>query len=262
MQHPLTRVLLPLCAAVSTLALDLRQASIVINPQAKPRERMTARLIAEEVEKRTHLRWPIVTARPASGPSISLTTRAMPPAEGFTVRAEGGGIAIEGNDERGTLFGAGWLLRQLNLDRLTATAPDGLAVTTAPRYRLRGHQIGYRPKVNSYDGWTPAQMEQYFRDLIVFGANAVELIPPRSDDDDDSPHFTLPKLDMMAEASRILDSYGVDVWIWYPAMDKDYSDPATVEFALREWETVYKRLPGSTPFSSRAATPATRSRAI
>ena len=44
---------------------------------------------------------------------------------------------------------------------------------------------------------------------------------------------------MMVEMSRICDQYGLDVWIWYPAMDKDYSDPATVEFALKEWGEVY-----------------------
>ena len=48
---------------------------------------------------------------------------------------------------------------------------------------------------------------------------------------------------MMEEVSRICDKYGLDVWIWYPAMDRDYSNPATVEFALKEWEQVYKRLP-------------------
>lgn len=85
--------------------------------------------------------------------------------------------------------------------------------------------------------------EDYFRDLAVFGANSYELIPPRSDDRDDSPHFPLPKIDMMAEMSRLLDEYGLDVWIWYPAMDEDYSDPETVEFALQEWGEVFQRLP-------------------
>ena len=33
--------------------------------------------------------------------------------------------------------------------------------------------------------------------------------------------------------SRLLDDYGLDVWIWYPAMDQDYSNPTTVEFALK-----------------------------
>ena len=43
--------------------------------------------------------------------------------------------------------------------------------------------------------------------------------------------------------SRIADEYGLDVWIWYPALDKDYADPATVEFAVKEWAEVFKRLP-------------------
>jgi hypothetical protein len=108
---------------------------------------------------------------------------------------------------------------------------------------LRGHQLGYRPKTHSYDAWDLATWEQYYRDLIVFGANAVELIPPRSDDDADSTHFPLPPLEMMSGMSRLADDYGLDVWIWYPAMDKDYADPATVESAIKEWADVFKRLP-------------------
>jgi hypothetical protein len=48
---------------------------------------------------------------------------------------------------------------------------------------------------------------------------------------------------MMVEMSRIADEYGLDVWIWFPAMDRDYSDPKTVEFALKEWGAVYRQLP-------------------
>ncbi|HTI52250.1 MAG TPA: hypothetical protein VL475_14905, partial [Planctomycetaceae bacterium] len=88
-----------------------------------------------------------------------------------------------------------------------------------------------------------AQWEQYYRDLAVFGTNAVELIPPRSDDAADIPHFPLPPMQMMVEMSRLAKDYGLDVWIWYPAMDRDYNDPATVEFALKEWEVVYRNLP-------------------
>ncbi len=81
------------------------------------------------------------------------------------------------------------------------------------------------------------------RDLVVFGANCVELMPPKTDDAADSPHFTLPQIDMMAAVSKIADDYGVDLWIWYPAMDRDYSNPATVEKALAEWGGVFARLP-------------------
>ncbi len=123
------------------------------------------------------------------------------------------------------------------------TLPGNFSVTTSPKYSLRGHQLGYRPKTNSYDAFTLPMWEQYIRDLAVFGTNAIELIPPRSDDDADSPHFPLSQIETMVGMSRIIDEYGLDAWIWYPAMDKDYSDPKTVEFALNEWGEVFKKLP-------------------
>src|SRR5437588_6294840 len=85
--------------------------------------------------------------------------------------------------------------------------------------------------------------EQYYRDLIVFGTNAIELIPPRSDDAADSPHFPLPPLEMMVGMSRLADQYGLDVWIWYPALDVDYANPRTVAAALKEWGAVFEKLP-------------------
>ena len=67
--------------------------------------------------------------------------------------------------------------------------PERLNLASAPKYPLRGHQLGYRPKTNSYDAWDLPQWERYIRELALFGTNAIELIPPRSDDDADSPHF-------------------------------------------------------------------------
>jgi hypothetical protein len=152
-------------------------------------------------------------------------------------------VWVAGNDPRGVLFGTGRLLRELRMERRRITLPATFREASAPRTPLRGHQLGYRPKTNSYDGWTVALWEQYIRDLAVFGCNAIELIPPRSDDDPDSPHFPLPPSRMMTEMSRLADEYGLDVWIWYPAMDKDYADPKTVKAALDEWGRVFKSLP-------------------
>jgi hypothetical protein len=223
------------------LAIDLREAAIVapkVGIEAK-----AAQMLTEEIAKRTQIRLPIVSSAPANVAAIELKTVASAGADGYRVKVTGKRVVVNGNDPRGTLFGAGYLLRHLRMERQILEVADDLQISTAPRYPLRGHQLGYRPKVNAYDGWTPAQFEQYIRDLVVFGTNAVELIPPRSDDNDDSPHFLLPKIEMMVEVSRICSEYGIDVWIWYPAMDKDYSDQATVEFALKEWAEVFRRLP-------------------
>ena len=111
----------------------------------------------------------------------------------------------------------------------SASVDDNLRIATAPQYPLRGQQLGYRPKCNSYDASGPPGVGAIHCDLAVFGCNAIELIPPKSDDAPDSPHFPRPQMEMMTGVSQIADSYGLDVWVWYPAMDKDYSDPKTVE---------------------------------
>jgi Glycosyl hydrolase family 20, domain 2 len=226
-------------------AVDLKSATIVTAPNLTTQEKNAVTMLADEIEKRTRIRLPIATANSGTASSVILinANKHTTPAEGYSIQTTGNIVTVTGNDPRGTLFGIGALLRNLHMERDILEAPDNLKIATAPKYPLRGHQLGYRPKTNSYDGWDVRTWDQYIRDLAVFGTNAIELIPPRSDDAADSPHFPLPPMRMMTEMSRIADSYGLDVWIWYPAMDKDYSDPATVEFALHEWEEVYKKLP-------------------
>jgi hypothetical protein len=85
--------------------------------------------------------------------------------------------------------------------------------------------------------------EQYYRDMIVFGTNAVELLPPRTDDALDSPHFPRPPLDMMVEMSQLAKDYGLDVWIWFPSMEDDYDDEKVLNAVLEEWAVVFRALP-------------------
>ncbi|MEO7145217.1 MAG: glycoside hydrolase family 20 zincin-like fold domain-containing protein, partial [Bryobacteraceae bacterium] len=233
---------LPLLAMLAPAAvLDLSHAVVTLEPNATAREKKAATVLVEEVEKRTRLRLPISTST-GEAPVISLG-RGSGPADGYRLQVSRSGVSVRGNDERGVLFGVGRLLREMHMDRDRLGVEGDLSIASAPKYPLRGHQLGYRPKTNAYDGWSVPMWDQYIRDLAIFGTNAVELIPPRSDDAADSPHFPLPPMEMMVEMSRIADSYGLDVWIWYPAMDKDYSDPKTVDFALKEWAEVFKRLP-------------------
>ena len=254
---------LVLPAALPAAEVDLAKAVIVSPKNASPRQALAVRVLVEEVEKRTQIHWKVSDTWPqAPAPAIvvglsdfvepllqqhSLTaSAAVAGAEGYRVRAfEGnpGSVMIAGNDERGVLFGVGHLLRELRLAKQHAELPADVNIATAPKYPLRGHQLGYRPKTNSYDAWSVPVWDQYIRDLAVFGTNAIELIPPRSDDAADSPHFPLPQMQMMIEMSRICDEYGLDVWVWYPAMDPKYADPATVEAALVEWADVIKQLP-------------------
>ena len=181
------------------------------------------------------------------GTDLAADTQRLP-AEGFRIRTatpteRAPVILVVGNDSRGVLFGVGKLLRSLALSRDRIELPAPLNVTTAPAMPIRGHQLGYRPKTNSYDAWDLPQWEQYIRDLAVFGCNTIELIPPRSDDDADSPHFPLPPMEMMTGMSQIAAEYGLDVWIWYPAMEMNYSTPEAIDAAVKEWGGVLSKLP-------------------
>ena len=245
--------------------LNLTGAVVVAPDSLSPREKKAVFMLVDEVRKRTMVRWstqsdlpktsdsPIILVGPEDKIRSLVGTQGVPVwlketdqrREGYRIATIPGRklIVVMGNDERGVLFGVGRLLRELRMTRGRVGIPVKFQENSAPETSLRGHQLGYRQKTNSYDAWDLAQWEQYYRDLAVFGTNAIELIPPRSDDEDDSPHFPAPPMEMMVDMSRVADDYGLDVWIWYPAMDKDYADPKTVEFALREWEEVYKRLP-------------------
>ena len=249
------------CFAGRGIAIDLSRAVVVAPEELSAREKKAVSMLVDEIAKRTQIELPVQSDwpgddRPAIGVAsdasldelggklaAEMTKQSPDKAEGFRVRSDDSSVVVAGNDERGVLFGIGYLLRHLRMQPKQLALADDLDVNTAPAYPLRGHQLGYRPKTNSYDAWDLAQWEQYYRDLAVFGCNAVELIPPRSDDAPTSPHFPLPQIDMMEGMSRVADEYGLDVWIWYPAMDRDYDNPETVERALKEWEVVYERLP-------------------
>jgi hypothetical protein len=247
--------------------IDLRTARIVTPDNLSGPESKAVELLVDEIAARTRLTLPIARSWPsdaetpviAVGPAASIDRFAGQfagrlgggdrlAAEGFRIRtflsADGPPVVlVVGNDARGVLFGIGKLLRSLEMsrDRISLRAP--LEITTAPAMPIRGHQLGYRPKTNSYDAWDLAQWEQYIRDLAVFGCNAIELIPPRSDDDADSPHFPLPQMETMIGMSAIAEAYGLDVWIWYPAMELSYPTPAAVEAAVAEWGALLSKLP-------------------
>jgi hypothetical protein len=189
-------------------AMDLKRAVVVTPANLTPVERNAVRMLVEEIQRRSQITVPVRTAWPTGGdtPVIAVgpapALRSFPgasaarlsnatAAEGYQIwseRSRNGAPAVwvAGNDSRGVLYGVGCLLRKLELGRQSIVLATPVNIATAPQSPLRGHQLGYRPKTNSYDGWTVAMWEQYIRDLAVFGCNAIELIPPRSDDVADS----------------------------------------------------------------------------
>ncbi len=248
--------------------LDLSKATVVVRPgNLPPAEQTAARVLVEEVKKRTGLNWSISTNWPKRGVAIAISStpdvsgwnKTIPRREGTDLpenRPEGfrllvesgeakpGIVWITGADSRGTLFGVGQLLRSLDWAKGSASVPSSLDIATAPVHPIRGHQLGYRAAANSYDAWDDKQYEQYIRELALFGANSIESIPFQ--DDRKSPHMPLPREVMDRKISEICARYEMQYWIWTPA-DFDLKDSAKRTKALEEHERFFrdcKRLDG------------------
>jgi hypothetical protein len=243
--------------------LDFSSAVIVTAPDASPLERKAAQVLAEEISKRTGAPLKVTTSWPqGDDPVVALGTLAhlqdfagqyasawktvsLSKPESFTVKCERQprpAILIVGSDERGVLYGVGRLLRKAALRPKSISVPADLQISSTPRLPLRGCQLGYRPKVNAYDAWSTEQFDQYIRELALFGANSIEILPPRTDDQRTSPLMKVPPLEMMVKLAEIIDSYGLDVWIWYPNMGKDYTSEAGIAAELAEREDIFRRL--------------------
>lgn len=223
----------------------------------------TAVVLQEEVEKRTGIRLPLTKKNASPGKpaiiliresdSARLTEKQRRNLDGLpSIKAEGYKIVtipedkvilIVGKDPRGLLYGVGKLLRKIEMRPGELFLKEALNLASSPAYPLRGHQLGFRAKTNSYDAFSVAQFDQYIRDLALFGANSIEILPPRTDDEPTSPHMKIPPAQMIIEQSRICKEYGLDVWMWYPNVGKDYERPDSILSELKEREKVFASLP-------------------
>ena len=216
--------------AASALArtVDLSSAVVVTRAdEARPAESTAVRMFIEEIEKRTGIRLAATMRRPNSGAAIVIESARMPGGkpDGYHVFLDPAAPVLSaiGNDARGTLFAVGQLLRRVDWAKGRLSIDGPLDITTAPAYPIRGHQLGYRTQANSYDAWSPAQFEQYIRELTWFGANSIEGIPLQ--DDRPSAVMKTPRREMNRAIGEICQRYGLDYWAWIPA-DFDLNDRA------------------------------------
>ena len=269
------RVLSALCVLVGTFAFSMRAfaaedftySTVISAPTANPVEKKAIAMLLDEAAKRTGIMWTsatspgqsnnaeIVVARrdqmsvllPAHAVLFDTAANALM-AEGFTVQSMTSAknhplLVIAGNDSRGILFGIGYVLRKMEFSTGSARLPEDLRISTAPQYPVRGHQIGYRFKNNTYDAWTVPMFEQHIRDLAVFGNNAIQVIAPNSDDERTSPLYPAPALETLVGICRAAISYGIDFDLYYPEMAKDYSDPTAVEAEVKNADALFKAFP-------------------
>ncbi len=241
-------------------SIDLSKSSI-FSPSDKATLLRSIEVLQNEVEKRTGIKLPVAKKLPKTTNVILIALEselsklpepyrsavaALPETtgEGFKlVAGPSNTVVIAGKDARGILYGVGRFLRKAEMTGGKLQVDSRMAISTSPRYAMRGHQLGYRPKTNAYDAFTVAGFDQYIRELALFGANTIEILPPRTDDDATSLHMKIPAAQMIVEQSRICKSYGLDVSIWYPNMGKNYVHPDSIAKELVERDQVFASLP-------------------
>jgi len=244
-------------------SIDLSGSRIVCFEKKDKLVLKSVSVLQEEIEKRSNIKLPVSKKWPKAKQSV-IALGIEGQLENFpeefkkaitdlpTIKDEGYKIIIledsktalvVGYDARGVLYGVGKLLRKMEMRKGEILVPQYLSIVSTPKYPIRGHQLGYRPKTNAYDAFSPKQFDSYIRDLAIFGANSVEILPPRTDDDFTSVHMQLPAIEMIAEQSKICDSYGIDVWMWYPNMGSSYSHPDSLKLEIDERHEVFKAVP-------------------
>ena len=72
-------------------------------------------------------------------------------------------IVVAGFDERGALYGVGYLLRKMEMRKGQILVPENLNISSTPAYPIRGHQLGYRPKTNAYDAWSVRPVRSLYK---------------------------------------------------------------------------------------------------
>ncbi len=240
---------------------ELHPTSIEIIEKSSDQLKKAAQVFQEEIFKRSSINLPIHQAISSSKESqkVIILTEANIQSlasternelsklektrkDGYKIKLIGNLLIILGHDDRGCLYGVGKVMREMKIVTNQLFIQSNFQLSSSPTYPIRGHQLGYRPKTNAYDAWTVAQYDQYIRDLAIFGANSIEIMPPRTDDDSTSVHMKLPASEMIKEQSRICAAYGLDVWIWYPNMAKTYSTAESIKVELEEREAVFSSL--------------------
>ena len=252
------------CSLHSTIeaqSFDFSKAGIAVSSKlASPQKETFVRVLQEEIKARTQLnllvqeksnKLPLIALVLASDVLLGdiVVPKLLTPS--VVLQKEGFGISIDlssgrpilwliGGDERGVLFAIGEFLRKADLNKQKIVVDKTIEIVTAPKYAIRGHQIGYRNTANSWDAWNEKQYEQYIRELALFGSNSIENIPLQ--DGPPGPHMKIPREEMNIKMSQICMNYGLDYWVWTPA-DIDLSDQAKFKEEVKVHSDFYKQCP-------------------
>jgi hypothetical protein len=241
----------------SSKHVDLTDAVIVIG-SSKTVHARAADMLSDEIARRTGVRLQVTSSMPKGNKSAivlgtmdSMNGTLLPPkglevpskAEGYAIWVDNNRVYLVGRDDRGALFAVGRLIRLLDMSKGRVGVSADLRLADAPEYPIRGHQLGYRNLNNTYDTWDLPAYEQYVRDLIIFGTNAIELVPTFDPGRKSGPHMKKSMWEMNQALSEMAGAYGLDVWIWTKVWHREVRTPEAEKQAMAKRRRLFESLP-------------------
>ena len=208
--------------------------------EATPVMKTALRVLSEEIAKRITSEGAGITAGDNPILKVSLKHESILPEESYQIALEENSLVISGHDGRALIFGVGHVLRNSLYGKDTLQYRGGATDICTPAYPMRGHQLGYRYNANSYDKWDDKQFDLHIRELALFGTNSIENIPFQ--DSIPSPHMPLDRRTMNRRMSEICADYGLDYWVWTPAVF-DLADQELRQAHLDEYKELFKDCP-------------------
>jgi alpha-glucuronidase len=171
--------------------IDFSDAAIFVPEKNNTQLKRAAQVLQEEIAKRSGLQLPLTFKKPPENKkaiTICIESRInnLPDnirsamqnlqetgKEGFKIIMNNDkSVIIAGHEEAGALYGAGWLLRKMEIRDKKVLLPGKFNISSSPTYPTRGHQLGYRPKTNAYDAWSVGQYESY---ILAIQAVSVQI---------------------------------------------------------------------------------------
>ena len=171
------------------------------------------KLFCEELQTRS-----VRVDEQASG-GVVFVKHAFDTPDEYEIQIDGAVMTVLAAGLRGMIYGFSTILRKSECINGTLRLICDMARHYRPAKRFRGHQLGYRPKNNTYDAWSPAQFERYYRDMMYFNANIVELMPGETDDRERNELMQYGENEMMYRCAELADRVDLDVSVWYPNCD-------------------------------------------
>lgn len=211
-------------------------------------EKAAARVFSDALKARTGTA-PDFTDEPGRASLILREAPEKTDRDAYSLSLDGNALTISAAGIRGLIFGIGHFLRKTVYKGTEITLLYDISGHYAPDKKIRGHQLGYRPCPNTYDAWDLKQYEDYYLDLMFFGANTVEHIPLEKGKSNRNELMKYDELDLLEEASAIAEKYDLDISLWYPNSEKDVKTAVkNRDYALgRAKRTDHLFVPGGDP---------------